>query len=131
MLAALVAALLALASRRYGSALPLFVARYAGDTLWATMVYFAVGAVLPRASALWVAAVALAGSYAVEVSQLYHTPWLDDFRRTGFGGLLLGHGFLWTDVACYTVGVALGWICDVTTRGRGGSWKETHEALAD
>src|SRR5207237_49913 len=54
------------------------------------------------------ATVALAYSCAIEVSQLYHAPWIDAIRRTLPGALVLGYGFLWSDLVCYAAGVALG-----------------------
>jgi hypothetical protein len=56
----------------------------------------------------------LAISFAagIEASQLYHAPWLDAIRRTTLGGLALGYGFLWSDLACYAVGVGLGAIIE-------------------
>jgi hypothetical protein len=47
-------------------------------------------------------------SVGVELSQLYHAPWIDSIRQTTLGGLILGFGFLWTDLACYAFGVGLG-----------------------
>ena len=44
----------------------------------------------------------------VEVGQLYHAPWIDSIRRTTLGGLVLGFDFVWSDLACYAVGVGLG-----------------------
>jgi hypothetical protein len=44
----------------------------------------------------------------IEVSQLYHAPWIDSIRGTTLGALVLGHGFVWSDLACYAVGVGLG-----------------------
>ena len=44
---------------------------------------------------------------SIEVSQLYHPAWLDAVRATRLGGWLLGFGFLASDLACYTAGVAL------------------------
>ena len=41
-------------------------------------------------------------------SVLYHTPWIDSIRQTTLGGLILGFGFLWSDLACYAVGVGFG-----------------------
>lgn len=96
-----------LASRRYPAALPAFVAEYAGDTLWAVMAFVAIGFAAPRWPTLRVAAAALAVSFAVEVSQLYHAPWIDSVRATRLGALVLGYGFLWSDLVCYTVGVGL------------------------
>ena len=98
---------LGLASRRYSNELPSFMAHYAGDTLWAVMVFLGIGFLVPRWSSLGVAVTALAVSCSVEVSQIYHAPWIDAVRHTWPGGLVLGYGFLWSDIACYTVGVAL------------------------
>ena len=50
---------------------------------------------------------ALVFSYLIEISQLYHAPWIDAIRSTALGGLVLGFGFLWSDILCYTVGVLL------------------------
>src|SRR3954464_6144190 len=50
----------------------------------------------------------MAFSVLIEVSQLYHAPWLDSIRHTTLGGLILGYGFLWGDLACYAVGIGLG-----------------------
>ena len=96
---------LGLASRRYADFLPEFIATYAGDTLWAVMAFLAVGFAFPRWSTARVSAAALVLSYADEVSQLYHAPWIDKMRGTWLGGLLLGFGFLWSDILCYTVGI--------------------------
>ncbi len=98
---------LGLASRRYADRLPAILADYAGDTLWAAMVFVGIGFLAPRWPTWRVAAAALAVSYVTELSQRYHAPWIDDIRRTSAGGLVLGFGFLWSDIACYTVGVAL------------------------
>ena len=35
-------------------------------------------------------------------------PWIDSIRHTTLGGLVLGFGFLWSDLACYAAGVGLG-----------------------
>lgn len=37
-----------LSSREYGDTLPVFLARYAGDTLWAMMVYLLISAAIPN-----------------------------------------------------------------------------------
>jgi len=107
-LCAAVVVALGLASRRYGDSLPPFVALYAGDTLWALLVFLGVGAVLPTAGLLQRAGIALAFAFAIEVSQLYHAPWLDALRETRLGGLVLGFDFVWTDLVCYAAGVSLG-----------------------
>lgn len=99
---------LGLGSRRHAGLLPGFVAAYAGDTLWALAAFLGVGLLLPRAATWRVALLAMAFSALVEVSQLYHAPWIDAIRRTRLGGLVLGFDFVWSDLACYAVGVGLG-----------------------
>jgi hypothetical protein len=99
---------LGLGSRRFGSVLPGFIASYAGDTLWALALFLFLGLLLPRMTTARLAALAWAGSLLVELSQLYHAPWIDSVRGTTIGGLILGFGFLWSDLACYAVGVGLG-----------------------
>jgi hypothetical protein len=49
--------------------------------------------------------VAVAICFAVEVSQLYHTPALDTLRRTTVGQLTLGTGFDLRDLLTYIGGV--------------------------
>jgi hypothetical protein len=99
---------LGLGSRRFGSALPGFLASYAGDTLWALALFWFLGLILPRWTTGRLSALALILSLLVEVSQLYHAPWIDSVRHTVVGGLILGFGFLWSDLVCYAVGVGLG-----------------------
>ena len=99
---------LGLASRRFAAVLPEFIAAYAGDTLWALMAFLTVAFIAPRWSSLRVAYAALGLSYLVETSQLYHALWIDTLRHTTLVGLLLGYGFLWSDLVCYAVGVGLG-----------------------
>ena len=99
--------LLGLASRRFPSAFPAVVARYGGDALWAGMVFLLVVLIRPRISTQWAALIALGLSLSVELSQLYHAPWIDAIRATRFGGLALGQGFLWSDLVSYATGVAI------------------------
>src|SRR5271166_1518447 len=102
------AAVLGISSRRFAAMLPGFIAAYAGDILWALAAFLGFGVILPRASTLRVAFLAMSFSVAVEVSQLYHAPWIDSIRHTTIGGLILGFGFLWRDLVCYAVGVGIG-----------------------
>jgi hypothetical protein len=64
-----------------------------------------VGAVAPGAALRARAAAALAVCWAVEASQLVHTPRLDAFRATTPGHLVLGSGFDPRDLAAYAGGV--------------------------
>lgn len=97
-----------LASRHYAGSLPQWVELYLGDALWALMVFLMAGFLFQRKSTRWTALAALAFSYCIEISQLYHAPWIDGVRANRLGGLVLGYGFLWSDLVCYTVGVGFG-----------------------
>ena len=99
---------LGICSRRCSAYLPAFVSQYAGDTLWALVVFLGFSVIAPALATSRRAGLAIGTSYAVEVSQLYHAPWIDALRHTTLGGLVLGFGFLWSDMLCYTVGVAVG-----------------------
>jgi hypothetical protein len=92
----------------YRGQLPEFLAEYAGDTLWALMLFLLVSTLLAGQPILARAAIALALAFLVEISQLYHAPWIDSIRQTKLGGLVLGFGFLWTDLVCYSVGITIG-----------------------
>ncbi|MDF2546208.1 MAG: putative rane protein [Anaerosolibacter sp.] len=100
--------LLGLGTRRYGEYMPQVIAVYGGDVLWALMVYEGFGFLCNRASTGKLFIFTLIFSYMIELSQLYQAPWIMSVRRTTFGALILGHGFLWSDLVCYTIGAILG-----------------------
>ena len=97
-----------LGSRKLRNDLPPFVAEYAGDTLWALMLFLLVSTMLARSSIAIRSAISLGLAFSVEFSQLYHAPWIDSIRQTTLGGLVLGSGFLGSDLICYSVGIAVG-----------------------
>jgi hypothetical protein len=103
---------LGLASRRFPGIQPQWVQLYLGDTLWAFMVFLLFGFVFHTKRTLWIAIVTLVFSYNIEISQLYHAPWIDALRANPLGGLMLGFGFLWSDLVCYTVGVGFGYMME-------------------
>ena len=88
--------------------MPAFLAEYAGDTLWALLLFLLISTLLAGRPVLARAAISLALAFLVEVSQLFHAPWIDSIRQSTLGGLVLGFGFLWTDLVCYTAGIATG-----------------------
>ncbi|MET0406063.1 MAG: DUF2809 domain-containing protein [Cystobacter sp.] len=96
--------------------LPRFVTTYAGDTLWALLVYLGLLFLWPRLSVRRAAAGALGFSVLIELSQLFHPPWLDALRARPLVALVLGRGFLASDLLCYAVGVALGAGLDAAAR---------------
>ena len=107
---ALVVITCGLSLRWYGFplGLPAFVVKYGGSLLWATMVFLLVGLLLPRLPRSQLAVIAMAVAAVVEFSRLVHTPWLDAFRLTTAGALLLGRIFSLWNLAAYAVGIGLG-----------------------
>lgn len=105
-----------LGSRAVASALPWWLAKNAGDALYATMVFFGIGFVAPGTRTSSAAAIALVFCAAIEFSQAYHAPWLDAVRDTLPGRLVLGQGFHAFDLVCYAIGVALGAALELASR---------------
>jgi hypothetical protein len=95
-----------------GLGLPAGIVKYGGSALWAAMVLFLVAALLPRLSRPQLAPIAMAVAVAVELIRLVHTPWLDDFRLTLAGALLLGRIFSLWNLVAYAAGIVLGAMAD-------------------
>lgn len=114
---------LGLGLRLYGRGigLPAGIVKYGGSVLWGAMVLFILAAVLPRLSRDRIAVVAFVVATAVEFFKLVHAPWLDGFRLTLPGALLLGRVFSAWDILAYAMGIAVGAAIDrmiITTRYR-------------
>ena len=105
--------ILGLCSRRFTIYFPDWINLYLGDALWALMIFFLCGLLFRSRETRWVAVVALLFSFTIEISQLYHSPWVDSLRETKLGGLVLGYGFLWSDLISYTVGIGIGVIIEI------------------
>jgi len=101
-----------LASRKFQSYLPDFINTFLGDALWALMIYLIVAALFKNRKRTIIAILSLMFCYLIEISQLYHAPWIDSIRRTTLGGLVLGFGFLWSDIIAYTLGIVTGIIIE-------------------
>lgn len=111
-LAILTVILLGLASRRFPWLVPTFLHDYPGDAFWATAAYLGSILIWPGIRIRFAAAAALAISFGVEISQLYHAAWIDAIRDTLFGRLILGSGFDGIDLVAYALGVLLAMIMD-------------------
>jgi hypothetical protein len=63
----------------------------------------------------------LAGGFAllIELSQLYQADWIVAVRANRLAALVLGHGFLWSDLCCYAVGVTGAAAADAALSRRG------------
>jgi glycopeptide antibiotics resistance protein len=82
------------------------------DVVWAMMVYFLFRIVFIDWSIKKVAVIGILFSFVVEVSQLYHADWIDKLRGTYLGELILGSGFVWSDLLAYLCGIGFGIIID-------------------
>ena len=98
--------------------LPDFVRVYAGDTLWALMVFLGLGFLFPGARTVVLAGAALGIAFAVEFSQLCEADWLNRVRATRAGALVLGKGWVATDLLCYAAGVGIGVVGEIIRRKR-------------
>ena len=107
-----------LALRKFGLGLglPSVLVKYGGSMLWGTMVFFLVAIAAPGQSHRRVALISASLAICVELFRLVHTPWLDDFRLTTAGALLLGRVYSPWNMLAYGVGIMLGMILDRLAR---------------
>ncbi|MCI3985937.1 DUF2809 domain-containing protein [Bacillus vallismortis] len=96
-----------LGSRTFSSVLPDAVNPYLGDSLWAAMIFTGCGFLFQKMNTIMTGIISLSFCFFIEISQLYHADWIDQIRDTSLGGLVLGYGFLWSDIEAYTIGIAL------------------------
>lgn len=100
--------ILGLGSRQISLYLPDIVNLYLGDVLWGLMVFLLFGFILKHKETKCIAIFSILFSFTIEISQLYHSQWIDSLRQTTIGGLILGYGFLWTDLVSYCGGIGIG-----------------------
>ena len=105
-----------LLSRRCG-----WIPACVGDGLWAVMMFCLWRAAASGWKLSRVAVAALITCYAVELSQLITWPWLCAVRSTVVGHLVLGQGFLVSDMVAYTAGVAVAYVVALMCEHRGKS----------
>lgn len=79
---------------------------YAGDALYAFMMYYIICVLLPRKKLYVRAVLALLICYVIEFSQLYQAEWINTVRQTLPGRLILGSGFLYSDLIAYAIGIS-------------------------
>jgi len=109
LLVALVIAL-GLASRQ--NWVPALVYPYLGDALYALMLYFGFAFLAPKLSMVRLFWLSLITCFAIEALQLYQAPWLNQIRSNRFGALVLGSGFLYSDLLCYFFGALSGYMTE-------------------
>ena len=93
---------LGLASR--GPWVPAIIYPYLGDALYAVMMYFLLAFLYPNKAPRFLFYLSLSICIGIELSQLYQAPWINDLRKQKLIALVLGSGFLWSDVMAYIIG---------------------------
>ena len=103
---------LALRGVGLGLGLPSSIVKYGGSILWGTMVFLLVGMVASNLSRRSIVLIAALIAVGVELFRLVHYPWLDAFRLTLPGALLLGRIFSVWNMVAYGAGIGLGLLLD-------------------
>jgi hypothetical protein len=101
---------LALATRSHSQWFCHLVATYGGDTIWAAMFLFFLRIFFGTITLWKLALINFFLGASDEVLQLYQAPWIQAIRHTRIGGLLLGFGFLWSDIVCYAIGTLIAFV---------------------
>ena len=79
-----------------------------GDILWGLMMFLIMGFIFRDKSTVNIMVFSIIFSIGIEVAKLYHAPWIDAFRYTRMGGLVLGYVFSWSNILCYMMGIGIG-----------------------
>lgn len=104
---ALLTIVLGIASRKIAG-IPLFV----GDILYAVLVYFGFRWLFLKNKIRLQIGLPLLFCFLIEIQQLSTVPELIAIRETTLGHYVLGQGFLWSDLLCYTMGIGLAYAVD-------------------
>lgn len=99
--------LLGILSRKING-IPLFI----GDIFYAVMLYFGSSMIFINSNKQIKILFPLLLCYLIELQQLYNAEWINAIRNTTLGHYILGQGFLWSDLVCYTFGVGVAFLID-------------------
>ncbi|WP_417910125.1 DUF2809 domain-containing protein [Candidatus Electronema sp. PJ] len=110
-LAALIIAL-GLPARLVPNLLPTWYVAYAGDVLWAMLLYCVCALLLGRSTPQTLC-IALLIACFIEASQLFHPPWLEQLRAIRPLAFVLGFSFLWSDIIAYVLGIVCAALLDL------------------
>ena len=100
---------------RHSSAAPV-ISAYGGDAARAMAAYAGWRLLRPTDALLATAGLASLAAFTIEISPLFRIDWLDTIRPTRLGTLLLGRGFLWSDLVAFAVGTVAATELDAATR---------------
>jgi hypothetical protein len=102
---------LALTTRSHSPWFHSVIQKYGGDVIWAGAFLFLLKTIFIRSATWKLAIICYLLGVLNEFSQLLMFDWIVAIRSTYFGRLMLGVGFVWSDLLCYAIGTALAWIC--------------------
>jgi hypothetical protein len=114
LLLALITIIAGLLSRKFADYLPNIVNLYLGDVMYALMMYWLIGMLFPKKSFGSKAFFAIVVCFCIEFSQMIEFEWLKFVRSTTLGRLILGRGFLISDLISYLVGASIGLVIEKT-----------------
>jgi hypothetical protein len=106
---------LGILSRKFSYLLPDLVNIYLGDAIWAAMIYVMMAFVFANKLPKQIAVLSLLFCNAIELSQLYQAPWINAIRSNTLGALVLGSGFLWSDLLAYAIGILSATLLEMIT----------------
>lgn len=93
-----------------------FIPLFIGDLLYAIMIYFIVRFLFIKQKSIKIAITSIIICYTIEFLQLYQASWIVEIRNTTLGHLVLGQGFLWSDLLAYTFGILIAYFIEVKTK---------------
>jgi len=110
---------LGFASRKFSNILPWWMAKNAGDVLYATFVYWLIGFLFPTLPSFRTTIIATLFCFGIEFLKFCSLPWLVAARQSTAGALVLGHGFHTSNLVCYVLGIMLAVIVEKLLRRKG------------
>ena len=90
--------------------IPELIYPYIGDFFYSLMFFIIIGFLFPNMKTLKTVLISTGICYSIELFQLYQSDWINSIRNYKLGGLILGFGFLWSDMISYTFGGFIGYI---------------------
>lgn len=92
--------------------IPKIIYSYAGDYFYALMIFWIVALLFNKKSTLKITIASILICFSIEFLQLYQAHWINAIRNNRFGALVLGSGFLWSDLICYIFGGLTGYVLE-------------------
>ena len=92
---------------------PQLINIWLGDALYAFMMFYIIAFFFTCRPAKTKGLTALIVCYGIELSQLYQAGWINTIRHTLPGRLILGSGFLWSDLMAYLAGIGAAFCVDI------------------